>query len=141
MGNRSAKCWNIGLIAGIVLGTAVWAAAQEVGLPPGVDRIPSISSKEIMERPTTLDPGAGRLHQQVSTNSPEAQAFYDHGIVFLHSYVWVEAARSFHEALRRDPGLAMAELGLAKAYFNGEAMADAFDHMKKAAVLARSQEP
>lgn len=126
-----------GLIAGIVLGTAVRTApAQGIGLPEGVDRIPAISSKEIMERPTTLDPGAGRLHQQVSTNSSEAQAFYDQGLAFLHSYVWVEAARSFHEALRRDHGLAMAELGLAKAYFNAEAMADAFDHMKKAAVLA-----
>jgi tetratricopeptide (TPR) repeat protein len=126
-----------GLIAGIVLGAAVWTAqAQEIALPPGVDRIPAISSKEIMERPTTLDPGAGRLHQKVSTNSSEAQAFYDQGVAFLHSYVWVEAARSFHEALRRDPNLAMAELGLAKAYFNAEAMADAFDHMKKAAVLA-----
>jgi len=137
MGNRSAGYWMTALIAGIVLGSAVRTGqAQEIGLPAGVDRIPSISSKEIMERPTTLDPGAGRLHQQVSTNSSEAQAFYDQGIAFLHSYVWVEAARSFHEALRRDPMLAMAELGLAKAYFNSEAMADAFDHMKKAAVLA-----
>jgi tetratricopeptide (TPR) repeat protein len=136
-GYRSAGCWIISLIAGIGLGTAVRTAeAQEIGLPPGVDRIPAISSTEIMQRPTTLDPGAGRMHQQVSTNSSEAQAFYDQGIAFLHSYVWVEAARSFHEALRRDPGLAMAELGLAKAYFNSEAMADAFDHMKKAAVLA-----
>ena len=76
------------------------------------------------------------MHQKVSTNSREAQAYYDQGVAYLHSYVWVEAARSFHEALRRDPELAMGELGLAKAYFNAEAMADAFDHMKKAAQLA-----
>jgi len=44
--------------------------------------------------------------------------------------------RSFQQALRRDPELAMAELGLAKAHFNAEALADAFDHMKKAAQLA-----
>jgi len=135
---RSANCCRT-LAAGILFtplfGVFFAAQAQDIALPPGIDRIPAISSKEIMQRPTTLDPGAGRLHQKVSTNSAEAQAFYDQGVAYLHSYVWVEAARSFHEALRRDPQLAMAELGLAKAYFNSEAMADAFEHMKKAAVL------
>ena len=140
MKTRSAKCCRMLLAVGVFLsGLAggLWTAeAQEIALPQGLDQIPSLSSKEIMERPVTLDPGAGRMHQQVSTNSQEAQAFYNQGIAYLHSYVWVEAARSFHEALRRDPQLAMAELGLAKAYFNSEAMGDAFEHMKNAAVLA-----
>ena len=125
-----------GLAGLLAAGAASAAWAQQIGLPAGVEQIPRVSSKEVMERPATLDPGAGRMHQEVSTNSAEAQAFYDQGIAYLHSYVWVDAARSFHEALRRDPELAMAELGLAKAYFNAEAMGDAFEHMKKAALLA-----
>jgi tetratricopeptide (TPR) repeat protein len=118
----------------MTLAAAGWA--QQIQLPAGIEQIPRISSAEVMERPAKLDRGVGRMHQKVSTNNAEAQAFYDQGIAYLHSYVWVEAARSFHEALRRDPELAMAELGLAKAYFNAEAMGDAFEHMKKAAVLA-----
>lgn len=51
----------------------------------------------------------------VATEVPRAQAFYDQGLAYLHSYVWLEAARSFNEALRADPDLAMAQLGLSYA--------------------------
>jgi len=46
---------------------------------------------------------------------PRAQAFFDQGLAYLHSYVWLDAARSFNEALRADPNLAMAQLGLSYA--------------------------
>jgi tetratricopeptide (TPR) repeat protein len=46
---------------------------------------------------------------------PRAQAFFDQGLAYLHSYVWLEAARSFNEALRADASLAMAQLGLSYA--------------------------
>ncbi len=71
--------------------------------------------EKILERPVTLRTGIGAMHQKVSTSSTEAQAFYDQGLAYLHSYVWIEAARSFHQALRSDPNLAMAYLGLADA--------------------------
>ena len=91
------------------------ARAQENTREQAVLAIPRTSSLEVMESSITLTPEAGRLHQEVSTRSAEAQAFYDQGIAYLHSYVWVDAARSFHEALRRDPELAMTHLGLSKA--------------------------
>lgn len=72
--------------------------------------------REILERPVTLRQGIGTLHEKVATLSPEAQAFYDQGLAYLHSYVWIEAVRSFHQALRNDPNLAMAFLGLTDAY-------------------------
>ena len=68
-----------------------------------------------MERPTTLQTGIGRVSQKVTTKSSEAQAFSDQGLAYLHSYVWIEAARSFHQALRLDPSCAMAWMGLARA--------------------------
>jgi len=71
---------------------------------------------EILQRPVTLRTGIGELHEKVSTRSPEAQSFYDQGLAYLHSYVWIEAARSFHQALRLDPNLAMAYLGLTDAF-------------------------
>lgn len=93
-------------------------------------------SRELMERPTTLTNAPGRLHQAVSTNSAQAQAFYDQGIAYLASYVWIEAARSFYQALREDPNLAMAHLGLAKAYAGVEAQEKTQFHLKKAQELA-----
>lgn len=72
--------------------------------------------REILERPVALRSGIGTVHQKVSTSSQEAQAFYDQGLAYVHSYVWIEAIRSFHQALRLDPSLAMAYLGLTDAY-------------------------
>lgn len=70
---------------------------------------------EILERPVTLRDGIGRAHEDVTTASNDAQAFYDQGLAYLHSYVWIEAARSFHQALRFDSKLAMAYVGLSYA--------------------------
>src|SRR5262245_43344115 len=68
--------------------------------------------REVLERPLPLRGGVGVAHETVTTSAPQAQAFYDQGIAYLHSYVWIDAARSFHEALRKDPRLAMAWIGL-----------------------------
>ena len=71
---------------------------------------------EILHRPVPLRKGIGSVHDPVSTSSPQAQTFYDQGLAYLHSYVWIEAARSFHQALRLDPSCAMAYIGLSDAY-------------------------
>jgi tetratricopeptide (TPR) repeat protein len=72
--------------------------------------------REILERPVALRSGIGALHEKVTTSSQEAQAFYDQGLAYLHSFVWIEAIRSFHQALRLDPNMGMAFLGLTDAY-------------------------
>jgi protein-disulfide isomerase len=56
------------------------------------------------------------VHEKTTTTFPEAQAFYDQGLNYLSSYVWIEAARSFHQALRLDPSLAAAYAGLCDVY-------------------------
>ena len=71
---------------------------------------------EILERPVSQQQGIGKIHEAVSTKSQRAQIFYDQGLAYLQSYVWIEAARSFHQALRSDPQLAMAYVGLSYAY-------------------------
>ena len=110
--------------------------AQDATATSQIASIPRTSSAEVMKRPVALADGAGRMRQKVSTDSAAAQAYYDQGVAYLHSYVWVEAARSFHEALRRDPQLAMAHLGLAKSYTGATAYKDAFFHLKEAADIA-----
>jgi len=85
--------------------------------------------------------GRGQAHEAVTTASRDAQAFYDQGIAYLHSYVWIEAARSFHEALRRDPKLAMAHLGLSRAFTGLEDKAAAWSALVKAEGLAAAASP
>lgn len=72
--------------------------------------------QEILERPLPVRDGIGKAHEDVTTISKDAQAYYDQGLAYLHSYVWIEAARSFHQALRLDAKLAMAQLGLSYAF-------------------------
>src|SRR5438270_109431 len=74
----------------------------------------------VLEVPTTLKPPSevGRLHDPATTSSSDAQKFYDQGEAYLHSYVWIEAARSFNQALRLDPKMAMAYVGLSRVYSN-----------------------
>jgi Tfp pilus assembly protein PilF len=71
---------------------------------------------EVLERPVPIRRGIGVLNDPVTTSSKNAQAFYNQGLAYLHSYVWIEAVRSFNQALRDDPNLAMAYLGLSYAY-------------------------
>ena len=92
--------------------------------------------REILERPVTLRQGIGVVHQKVTTSSAEAQAFYDQGLAYLNSYVWIEAARSFNQALRLDPSLAMAYLGLSDAYIGLQDLAEAGGAFEKAQSLA-----
>src|SRR5262249_51241109 len=62
--------------------------------------------------------------------------YYDQGLAYLHSFIWVEAARSFHQALRLDATLAMAAVGLSYAYAELNAPADAQAALDRARKLA-----
>jgi tetratricopeptide (TPR) repeat protein len=99
---------------------------------------PSAAILEIAVRPVPLRTGIGSAHDAVGTRSKEAQAFYDQGLAYLHSYVWLEAARSFNQALRIDPTLAMAHAELSLAYTELNAGAAARDALERARALAAS---
>lgn len=92
--------------------------------------------RELLERPLPLRDGVGKLHEEVTTKSSEAQAYYDQGLAYLHSFVWIEAARSFHQALRLDPSLAMAYIGLSDAYVGLLDFPSAAAQLEKAEALA-----
>jgi tetratricopeptide (TPR) repeat protein len=92
--------------------------------------------REILERPVALRQGVGTLHDAVTTSSPQAQSFYDQGFAYLNSFVWIEAARSFHQALRLDPKIAMAYVGLSDAYIGLADPAAARASIEKAQSLA-----
>lgn len=109
--------WRTLSLAGCTIGVLV-AAAPALAQHEGHEARGSSNGvpEELLERPLHLREGIGRVQEQVTTSSAEAQAYYDQGLAYLHSYVWIEAARSFHQALRLDPALAMAYVGLSDAY-------------------------
>ena len=98
------------------------AAALHAGVPPSAvgaqqrqPAAPANTLAAIVERPLALRDGIGRAHEAITTSSKTAQAFYDQGLAYLHSFVWIEAARSFNEALRADDRVALAYVGLSYA--------------------------
>jgi tetratricopeptide (TPR) repeat protein len=94
-------------------GAALYSAAVDalqVG-PAARER----SLAEVVALPVTLRDRIGQVDEHVSTASAEANAFYNQGVAYLHSFAWIEAARSFNQALRIDANLAMGNVGLSYA--------------------------
>jgi tetratricopeptide (TPR) repeat protein len=116
-----------------ILATAQATLAQhEVHNPKAaIGAVPS----ELLERALPLRQGIGKVHEEVSTSSRDAQAYYDQGLAYLHSFVWIEAARSFHQALRLDPAIAMAYLGLSDSYIGLQDVGAARAALEKAESL------
>jgi tetratricopeptide (TPR) repeat protein len=126
-------------IATLLCAGALSAAAQED--PHAQCAALGWVPREVLERPVPLRPGTGNVHEAVTTSSAEAQAFYDQGINYLHGYVWIEAARSFRQALRLDPSLALAWVGLSRVYSGLDDPQAARDAAAKAEVLAARTSP
>ena len=59
--------------------------------------------------------GLGAYKRKVTTNSGEAQRYFNQGLAFYHGFNHGEAIRSFQEAARFDPKCAMAHWGIALA--------------------------
>ena len=97
--------------------------------------IPAVP-QELLERPVTLRTGIGVVHDDAGTKHAEAQKFYDQGLAYLHNYVWIEAARSFHQALRLDRQMALAHVGLSYAYIELNKPAPAREAITTAQKLA-----
>ena len=57
----------------------------------------------------------GRHSRQVTTSSPEAQAWFDRGLVWTYGFNHQEAVYCFEQALRHDPDCAMAHWGVGYA--------------------------
>src|SRR6476661_2455846 len=62
-----------------------------------------------------LVPNLCSVKYRITTDSPQCQAYFDQGLGYFYSYVWMEAARSFETALQHDPNCAMAWWGLSRS--------------------------
>src|SRR5437773_5746256 len=76
---------------------------------------PAIVSPSVPAGTARLMEGMGKVDFPITTNSKDAQAFFNQGVAQLYGFWFVEAERSFLEAARRDPNAAMAYWGIAMA--------------------------
>jgi tetratricopeptide (TPR) repeat protein len=96
---------------------------------------------DVLTRPVELRKGLGPIYEVVTARSKEAQAYYQQGLAYLHSFVWIEAARSFNQALRLDSKMAMAQLGMSRAYSGLEDEKSAWAALERAEKLKGSVAP
>ncbi|BBY42481.1 tetratricopeptide repeat protein [Mycolicibacterium celeriflavum] len=82
----------------------------------------------------------GSFHRPIDTPSPQAQVWFDRGLVWSYAFNHEEAVRCFDRALELDAALAIARWGVAYAigpnYNKGW---EAFDRVDAAASLARAR--
>src|SRR5260370_26668988 len=121
----------LALLCVLLLATGALALHEHHGVEDSVGWVP----REILQRPVVLRKGIGKINDPATNSLPEAQAFYNQGLAYLHSYVWIEAARSCNQALRIDPKLALAYVCLSRAYSGLEDQAAAQRALENAQAL------
>ncbi len=83
------------------------------------------------------------IYHPVSTNNKAAQKYFDQGLAFLYAFNHEFAFKSFEEAAKNDPNLAMAYWGMAYAIgpninseMSQEKALQAYDYIQKALALS-----
>lgn len=91
---------------GLVL--SVWVLAGAAGCVSADRR-----ARPVVDLPAPKFEGMGTHTRSVTTESPEAQRFFNQGLVWAYAFNHDEAIRSFRTAAQQDPGCAMAWWGVA----------------------------
>jgi tetratricopeptide (TPR) repeat protein len=89
-------------------------SALRAAAPAAVPKLPAkMRMTELAPSKLVLD--LCLLRYPISTTVPECQKYFDQGLGYFYSYVWMEAARSFETALQYDSECPMAWWGLSRA--------------------------
>ncbi|MGD1716298.1 tetratricopeptide repeat protein [Dapis sp. BLCC M172] len=85
----------------------------------------------------------GNIHHKITTNSPQAQRYFDQGLTFIFGFNHAEAKRSFQQATKLDSNCAMCYWGIAlsqgpniNAPMNQESIPTAYQAIQKAEKLS-----
>jgi tetratricopeptide (TPR) repeat protein len=136
------------LICGLLLasiGCKKEKEAKRSGTAPvskTTDKPDDTGKKPETEKTAPLLEGMGEFHREISTKSPEAQKFFDQGMVLAWGFNHAEANRSFLEAARLDPDCAICYWGAAwvlgpniNAKMDSADAPRAWEHLQKAVAL------
>ncbi|MYA64017.1 MAG: hypothetical protein F4139_13550 [Gemmatimonadetes bacterium] len=130
------------VIASLTAALAQGATAQDVEHNPALFASPSYPAG-FDEKATYYPEALGPLTRAITTDSPEAQKFFNQGIQMMYAFTPLRAARSFRQAQREDPNCAMcfwAEAWAWGPYLNGPMGRDdaprAYENIQKAKKLA-----
>ncbi len=92
--------------------------------------------------------GMGTHHHSITTDSSQAQHYFDQGLILAYGFNHAEAARSFREAIKLDPDCAMCYWGLAyvlgpniNAKMEDDAISESSQAIDKALQLAKNSSP
>jgi tetratricopeptide (TPR) repeat protein len=96
---------------------------------------------EVLMRPVGVRDGVGNSRDAATSSSTEALRYYRQGLDYLHGYVWIEAARSFNQAVRLDPQMASAYWGLSRVYSGLDDQTSAMQAAVRAKELAAAASP
>lgn len=118
-----------------------WVAISVVWLSPGLVDKSSLA--------VPLFEGLGTYTRPIQTESPEAQRYFQQGLMFMFAFNHDEAIRAFRQAAKHDPICAMAYWGIALARgvnindpaFPGERAQVAIEASRKALSLAGRESP
>ncbi|MGH2412812.1 MAG: hypothetical protein ACRDEA_03770, partial [Microcystaceae cyanobacterium] len=103
----------------------------------------SASSPNSISHQTPFYNDLGNYHHPVTTKSPEAQRYFDQGLILVYGFNHAEARRSFQEATKLDPNCAMCYWGIALAFgphinapMDEKVVSEAYQALEKAKQLA-----
>ncbi|NET03894.1 MAG: hypothetical protein F6K16_04010 [Symploca sp. SIO2B6] len=108
----------------------------------------SAKSSNSVKQSAVLFKNLGNHHHPITTNSPQAQRYFDQGLIFVFGFNHAEAVRSFQEATRLDGNCAMCYWGIALALgpninapMNPDAVPQAYKAIQKAKHLSAHASP
>lgn len=125
-------------------------AIQDISAPSPMRCAPQLSDADwyAQDLPAPLFDGMDLLHYPITTSNPEAQKFFNQGLLLSYAFNHAEAARSFYHAMRLDSTCAMCHWGYAFVLgpnYNAGMEADnyirAYEAIQKAVSLSASCTP
>ena len=99
----------------ILAGCAVMQQQPDIIDAPETEEISQSDTSETKTALAPLFDNMGDFHREVTTDSPDAQAYFDQGMVLAFGFNHAEAIRSFKAAQALDPQCAMCFWGEALA--------------------------
>jgi len=96
------KLWVFGFVVALLIGVVALLTSRSVVVHADEEQTPLLDN-------------LGDFHRTITTDSEEAQAYFDQGLVLAYGFNHELAIQSFQEALTHDPECAMCYWGIAWA--------------------------